>query len=647
LHKEADDAVETGFVRKRASIAMSALAAVLCSTAAATAGTIGPVVSEFDTGLTSNVSLWGVTAGPDGNMWFTEESNNAVGRITPGAVITEFTAGFPTGSPRGIVTGPDGNLWVAMAGGDGAIARVTKAGVVTEFPVPTVGDPEDIAVGPDRNLWYVDSAADLVGRITPNGSITEFTGLNGGSQPTSITKGPDGAMWMTLKGSGNIGRITTTGVISEFSSSLSGSAEPMDIVTGPDGNLWFTLHANPGAIGRITTKGDVTEFTTGLTRDAKPHGIAAGPDGALWFTEAGKAAIGRITIKGEITEYTTGLSGISAPWQIAAGTDGNMWFTGSNTPGMVGRITLPPLVRDLTADKIEMTSARLRGKVRPNSQATYYRFEYGRTTAYGNETPSEYGGSAYDLSVVMATVEGLEPGTEYHFRAIAENDAGETKGPDRTFTTETLPVNAATDEPTELPAKAPEFAKRVVVEPEGTVRVKTPGGQWEALAAGAELPVGVALDTRRGHVDLSSEGCRGGTQTGTFGGGIFSVRQPRAGCGRVDVYLRGGNFKQCRHRASSPRGRVSASASRKRRVRKLWGRDSGGRFRSHGRHSHATVRGTRWLTIDRCDATVTRVTQGAVAVRDYARHRTVLVRAGHSYTAKPRKARKRHNRRRG
>ena len=174
-------------MRFRIPTAFVLVAAFLGSgTALATAS--GPSVSEFETGLTSGVHLWGITSGPDGNIWFTEEDNNAVGRVTPGAVITEFTAGFPTGSPRGIVTGPDGNLWVAQAGGDGAIARVTKTGDVTEFPVPTAGDPNDIAVGPDGNLWYVDPVANVIGRITPEGSITEFTdGLSDGlpSRPRS------------------------------------------------------------------------------------------------------------------------------------------------------------------------------------------------------------------------------------------------------------------------------------------------------------------------------------------------------------------------------------------------------------------------------------------------------------------------------
>jgi streptogramin lyase len=651
LHQEPDGQAETGFVRRRISI-LATLCAAILAPGAASAAAMGPEISEFDQGITPGVALWGITTGPDGNLWFTEESANAVGRITPGAVITEFTAGFPTGSPHGIVTGPDGNLWVAMAGGDGAIAQVTKAGVVTEFPVPTPGDPTDIAVGPDKNLWYVDSAANLIGRMTPEGSVTEFTdGLTALSGLSSITKGPDGALWFTEADAGKIGRITTAGVITEFSGDLSGSSVPRDIVTGPDGNMWFTMNSDPGGIGMITPTGEINEFSAGLTMNSSPHGIAAGPDGNLWFTESGKPAIGRITTDGHITEYFNGLVSILNPWGIASGPDGNMWFTG-NRPGLVGRITLPPLVRALDADEITTTSARLRGKVRPNSQATDYYFEYGPGDGdYTAQTVTAYLGSGIDLNVVTATIDGLSPGTEYHYRLVAKNDAGKTWGPDGAFKTLTPAAEVAIDLPVLPPQEdenktEPQFGESVVVQPEGRVKVKAPGGEWTTLPADAALPVGAAVDARQGHVELTSEGCRGGTQTGTFGGGIFSVRQSRAACGRVDVYLRGGDFRQCRLPARRRAGGSQvASASRVRRVRKLWGRDRGGKFRSHGRHSHATVRGTRWVTIDRCDATVTRVTDGAVAVRDRVRHRTVLVRAGHSYVAKSRRALRREARR--
>ena len=79
-----------------------------------------------------------------------------------------------------------------------------------------------------------------------------------------------------------------------------------------------------------------------------------------------------------------------------------------------------------------------------------------------------------------------------------------------------------------------------------------------------------------------------------------------------------------------------ARVGKRRVVRSLWGRDSHSRFRTHGRDSVATVRGTRWVTTDRCDGTLTRVTQGKVSVRDLHRKRSVLVSAGHAYLARHR-----------
>ena len=42
-----------------------------------------------------------------------------------------------------------------------------------------------------------------------------------------------------------------------------------------------------------------------------------------------------------------------------------------------------------------------------------------------------------------------------------------------------------------------------------------------------------------------------------------------------------------------------------------------GRYRTRGRHSAATVRGTNWTITDRCDGTLTKVKRGKVAVRDF------------------------------
>lgn len=115
----------------------------------------------------------------------------------------------------------------------------------------------------------------------------------------------------------------------------------------------------------------------------------------------------------------------------------------------------------------------------------------------------------------------------------------------------------------------------------------------------------------------------GRTQTGTFSGGRFEVRQDARAKGTVDVFLRGPV------RCSS---RTLASTAKRRRG--LWGRDHGGRFRTHGADSVATVRGTRWYTEDRCDGTLTRVTEGSVVVCERHRKRTKVVTAGRRYLAR-------------
>jgi hypothetical protein len=61
--------------------------------------------------------------------------------------------------------------------------------------------------------------------------------------------------------------------------------------------------------------------------------------------------------------------------------------------------------------------------------------------------------------------------------------------------------------------------------------------------------------------------------------------------------------------------------------------NASGRFRSRGRRSSATVRGTTWDTIDRCDGTLTRVKKGRVLVRDFRLRRNILLRRGQSYLA--------------
>jgi CSLREA domain-containing protein len=171
----------------------------------------------------------------------------------------------------------------------------------------------------------------------------------------------------------------------------------------------------------------------------------------------------------------------------------------------------------------------------------------------------------------------------------------------------------------------PEAGETVNVVPEGTVRIRLPGRRrFRVLAEGEQLPVGTVVDTLKGRVTLVAAG----GQTADFYAGIFRIGQGRGARPLTTLTLV--------ERLSCPRGRNASAAARKKKKRRLWG-DGRGRFRTRGKHSAATVVGTKWLVEDRCTSTLTRVVQGRVRVRDFVKRKTVTVRAGRKYVAKARR----------
>jgi hypothetical protein len=155
------------------------------------------------------------------------------------------------------------------------------------------------------------------------------------------------------------------------------------------------------------------------------------------------------------------------------------------------------------------------------------------------------------------------------------------------------------------------------------------------LSVAAQVPVGATLDATSGRVSLESisDAGSGATQTAAFSGGRFAVSQTRGRRPVTEMALSGGSFRGC-GRAHARRS--GAEAARHRRVRRVWG-SGRGRFRTRGRYSSATVRGTTWLVEDRCGGTLTRVSRGSVVVRDLVRRRTLTLRAPRSYFAQARR----------
>lgn len=185
-------------------------------------------------------------------------------------------------------------------------------------------------------------------------------------------------------------------------------------------------------------------------------------------------------------------------------------------------------------------------------------------------------------------------------------------------------------------APTPDLGKSVVAfTSKGKVRVKVPGSnRFVDLDSLRELPLGTVFDTTKGQVTLTSAAdAKGTTQKAWFYEGLFKIGQT-GGAKPVTTLALAGDKPACA-KPQRAKARKGAASKKKAKSRRLWG-DGAGRFQTKGQFSSATVRGTKWLVQDRCDGTLTKVVKGSVTVRDFAKRKSVIVKAGDTYLAKAR-----------
>ena len=220
---------------------------------------------------------------------------------------------------------------------------------------------------------------------------------------------------------------------------------------------------------------------------------------------------------------------------------------------------------------------------------------------------------------------------------VEENPVEET--PEEETPVEETPTEEEPTEETDVdttalpPAAPPALGKTVAVKEEsGSIRIRLPGSDESVpLDAASGIPTGSLINATNGEVRLRTATASGDTQWAVLGGSKFRVAQPRESRGLTILKLSGPKLAPCASASSA-----GATSSATRRTRSLWGRGKG-RFRTRGRHGAATVRGTKWLTRERCDGTLVRVKEGSVWVNDFTKNRRVLVKAGDQYLARARR----------
>jgi hypothetical protein len=300
----------------------------------------------------------------------------------------------------------------------------------------------------------------------------------------------------------------------------------------------------------------------------------------------------------------------------------------------------PPAAVPGVPTAIGSTGASFTASVNPQGQATTVVFQFGIDARFRPGNPT---GVIYDQSTppqtlpadsvphtVSVSASGLVPNALYHVRLVATNATGTTVGPDQTFTTPPGPA-----------PPPPVLGRSVNAKPvSGQVFVLV-GTKLVPLTEATRLASGTVVDAREGSLQLTAATARGHKrETGTFSGAIFRVTQLRAGASRgmtilslvENAFAGAPSYALCKaHKA----GQATAAALSTRTLQLLHA-SAHGKFRTRGRYSAATVRGTKWTVADRCDGTLTHDITDSVVVSDFVHHKTVILHAGKSYLARAR-----------
>jgi DNA-binding beta-propeller fold protein YncE len=442
-----------------------------------------------------------------------------------------------------------------------------------------------------------------------------------------VTVAPDGTVLVADDNNSRIQRFTNTGTfLAKWGTRGSADGQfagASGVATDAAGNVYTTDFSNGraqvfSAAGAFVRKWGTPG--TGAGQFFRADGVAVDGAGNVYVVQNGNNRIQKFTAAGQlITEWGSLGSGdgqFSGPFGVAVDPAGNVYVAddGNNrvqkftSTGVFitkwssgdGRVIVPSDVA-IAPDGTVVVADGLNNRIQRFTPTGAFLSQFDRI-APGNEAFRPVA-VAVDPNGDLYIIDG-QSGPN-NMRLIKVREAATVSAPVLGRTVNVAPVS-------------------------GRVSVKVPRGHFVRFSGAQQIPVGSQLDTTHGTVRLTSAAnTRGAVQAGDFTGGSFQVKQARSGGGLTDLNMSAGSFRGCARGATTRAGAARSS----RVVRRLRGR-ARGRFRTRGRYSAATVRGTTWSVADRCDGTLTSVTTGVVVVRDFPKRRNVTVRAHHSYLAR-------------
>ncbi len=153
-------------------------------------------------------------------------------------------------------------------------------------------------------------------------------------------------------------------------------------------------------------------------------------------TKSSSSSAGSGSSATTVSKTVTGLkSGVTYHFRLVATSDAG---TSTGSDQVFTTLSAPAVVTG-QASAVGPTSATLGGSVNPNGASSTWYVEYGTSTSYGSKTSSRSAGSGTAVQAVAVAVSKLTPGVTYHFRLVASNSVGTTRGADVTFQTTGAP----------------------------------------------------------------------------------------------------------------------------------------------------------------------------------------------------------------
>src|SRR5436853_205851 len=368
-------------------------------------------------------------------------------------------------------------------------------------PVGTVIEPDTsvprLGVDPVSDHLLVDRGHELLERDTtgaavgsPFGSTTGSAGIAGDGSGNVLAADAGGGIF--VYGSGEVQLPTaTTGEASEVGTStakVEGSVDP---------------DSAGGIVGCEFRFGEDSGYSDG----SAPCVPAASPGTPIASPTS-------------VTANLTGLvSGTTYRYRL--------FVTNANGTNVGGERTLTTSqaiegVSTGAASDVTKESATLHGSFVGDGSDTHYYFEWGASVDYGNKTPAppgnDAGSTAGQQEVDPVALGGLQGGTTYHYRLVAVDADGTSRGQDESFTTAPAVTNLTADPPTALTGASAGHNRSFDADSH-EVHYYFEWGETTSYGNTTPLPPGNSVAPGSGRVEVPSV-----TVSGLTEGGIYHYR---------------------------------------------------------------------------------------------------------------------------